>query len=977
MNQVKETSTLRSSTTVNESEEFNEFGSDDPYDSSFGDEKRVATEIPITSTMNSTDNEPEYGEINTETFIELETETTSMTSKSDIPTENPIIYHTTGHNVLDDAENSSDTLQMHAKEIMVLEMTSLPPKAISITELPSLKEDAILLDGKSDSKELQNTRASLINIITPQKQNTVEKYEFEEELEAVNKLNETIHDLEIFLTNLNKIETSHTNDTSISGEENTPSLHNDAISHKNPLDTQNLENKVELIELDTSSDQKMDMAREEIAKLLEKISNTTSMPSMSANGEFDDSEVTSMTNVKTIEIEATTETGIEQSSALSLASKREDEIQHDDENDGTQHFESLLNHEGDIEIEEKSKSSPKHPVGVNTISVGSTYLEKGNKVIEDEQNITRNAIFDETTTESMIENDTTETPLRIEAVVAELEEVGQSITEQHIFDDTTTQTPLVEPVNADPLPIIIPNNTEEEIIFETEAVIAEEKPSFVLDEEKIFIQTTTLPPNKITTLTSDIEEEENEGGLKFEIEALVAEDENRNEDGTFLETTTVSLRKIASNRLNANGLNIKESTTSSEIVDIKQSSRVNGPLDLETIENNNSVVDGVQRNEELKQEKLARKEDSDVKDDDEQLLLQKLSEIPPPIVVSTKEEDDKEDDPASLLTKFIDGFFVPKQKHKPQKKKKNPNKAFTSIRVIAEDDSGEDLDMDKKEGAVEKPEKDTSFPVSEILSGIYKLVSNYVTSKPNKDSDNIEKSTTTSIPIGLHQPQLGLINVHNMPRDQLIVEFLDDQNSPSDPFIQMNAPNLREELPPGFDVPDSNIPEFPVKPNPPRAITLSPFNSPALKVQEPPKLDDTVIAGPLPLNAPIERLSPEGFVRDVGKPSEIDDSAPPLPFLPGNFLRGGQPTKPIPLNNRPSQKLDNLQDDGPSQSAFLALRNSNQRTRDPINIPLLPDLINESREEEDRSGSVFRRFSDIQQTDPVESLRSKDARLLR
>ena len=73
----------------------------------------------------------------------------------------------------------------------------------------------------------------------------------------------------------------------------------------------------------------------------------------------------------------------------------------------------------------------------------------------------------------MIENDTTETPLRIEAVVAELEEVGQSITEQHIFDDTTTQTPLVEPVNADPLPIFIPNNTEEEIIFETEAVIAE------------------------------------------------------------------------------------------------------------------------------------------------------------------------------------------------------------------------------------------------------------------------------------------------------------------------------------------------------------------------------------------------------------------------------------------------------------------------------------------------------------------------
>ena len=118
---------MRSSTTVNESEEFNEIGSDDPYDSSFGNEQTVATETSITSTMNSTDNEPEYGEINTETFIELETETTSMISKSNIPSENPIIHHTTGQNVLDEADNSSGTLHMQAKDSMVLEMTSLPP----------------------------------------------------------------------------------------------------------------------------------------------------------------------------------------------------------------------------------------------------------------------------------------------------------------------------------------------------------------------------------------------------------------------------------------------------------------------------------------------------------------------------------------------------------------------------------------------------------------------------------------------------------------------------------------------------------------------------------------------------------------------------------------------------------------------------------------------------------------------------------
>ena len=97
--------------------------------------------------------------------------------------------------------------------------------------------------------------------------------------------------------------------------------------------------------------------------------------------------------------------------------------------------------------------------------------------------------------------------------------------------------------------------------------------------------------------------------------------------------------------------------------------------------------------------------------------------------------------------------------------------------------------------------------------------------------------------------------------------------------------------------------------------------------------------------------------------------------MPGNFLRGGQSSKPIPFSARPSHSNNNLPEE-PAQSAFLALRNSNQRTRDPINIPLLPDLINESQEG-DRSGSVFRRFSDIQQKDPVESLRNSDSNFVR
>ena len=588
-------------------------------------------------------------------------------------------------------------------------------------------------------------------------------------------------------------------------------------------------------------------------------------------------------------------------------------------------------------------------------------------------------MFDETTTGSPIESSTTVPPLRIEAIVAEFEEEVQTITEQEIFNETTTEEPLKHASNADPLPIFIPQVIEEEKIFETEAVISEEKPVFTLEEQKEFIYTTTLPPSTTEPeSTTSYEEYENIGESKFDIEAVVAEEENdnKNEDGTFIETTTVSLRKLAASNIVNTELSGKEDDTQySQIVDIRQSTNVNGPLDLETIADKPDADPSAQIEEKVL-EKQARKEDTDVEVDDDILDLQKLSDEDSASNVPTTEEKLDSKTPGSLLTTFIDGFFVPKQKDKPKKKKKNPNKAFTSIRVISEKESDDEPNDNAEKEDVAVPEKDTSFPVSDILNGIYKLVSNFVTSKPKVSSEGNEPTTTTSSPVNFQQPQFGPINVHNMPRDQLIVEFLDEENSPSDPFFQMQGPNLREEIPPNVKGHDPNIPTFPVRPNPPRAITLSPFNSPALKVQDPPKLSDTIVAGPLPLNAPIERLYPEGFIGDVSRQSTVEDSAPPLPFLPGNFLRGGQPSKPIPFSSRPSQINNNLRKE-PSQSAFLALRNSNQRTRNPINIPLLPDLINESQEDESQSDTVFRRFSDIQQVDPVESLRNSDSNFVR
>ena len=84
----------------------------------------------------------------------------------------------------------------------------------------------------------------------------------------------------------------------------------------------------------------------------------------------------------------------------------------------------------------------------------------------------------------------------------------------------------------------------------------------------------------------------------------------------------------------------------------------------------------------------------------------------------------------------------------------------------------------------------------------------------------------------------------------------------------MTSPNLRDNVPPEHVTDADNSANAilfpkPLKPEPPR--TLSPFNSPALTVQEPPKTitreSDNSLASPLPLSAPIERLGlPAGYL---------------------------------------------------------------------------------------------------------------------
>ena len=108
----------------------------------------------------------------------------------------------------------------------------------------------------------------------------------------------------------------------------------------------------------------------------------------------------------------------------------------------------------------------------------------------------------------------------------------------------------------------------------------------------------------------------------------------------------------------------------------------------------------------------------------------------------------------SILTTLIDGFLLQKQPIVEEEFEKTV--AATSILSKNED----------------KEETAGGFPVTNILSGIYSLVSSYI--QPSEKEDDEEPITAI--------PQ-SAINVHNMPRDQLIVEAIEDFQAPPLPIL--------------------------------------------------------------------------------------------------------------------------------------------------------------------------------------------------
>ena len=405
------------------------------------------------------------------------------------------------------------------------------------------------------------------------------------------------------------------------------------------------------------------------------------------------------------------------------------------------------------------------------------------------------------------------------------------------------------------------------------------------------------------------------------------------------------------------------------VVTIQQATQVNGPLNLEDVQylegsqvddegidnDGGTVRTDLDGNEEetpvsynnLPSEKLSRKSDDDVATSvqDYNILLKDnpgpldpgLDELNAPL----KEEEEEVEGGAlgaSLIDTIIDAISG------GSSETQNARATTTTTTTTAAPPTPPPRRLPSKnveeEGAAAN-EADSAFPVTDILDGIYNLVQSYITEN-NEDEASDEDTAAAAAalrpaytfspappapapaPAPAPPPAPPLpINVHNAPRRDPLIrgpEPVDTVHSNTDPFVQLQAPNLRQT-----EQRDDDDVLFPVPAakDPPR--TISPFDSPALKVQAPPKnlLQEggVQVAGPIPLTAPVDpQQDSEGLSSSSSSssssPSSLSSSGRPL-FLPGNFLRGG----------------GNLKEKLPPKS-FLSRRNSQEATRAAVSINL-------------------------------------------
>ena len=349
-----------------------------------------------------------------------------------------------------------------------------------------------------------------------------------------------------------------------------------------------------------------------------------------------------------------------------------------------------------------------------------------------------------------------------------------------------------------------------------EAVVAEEdeeaddvRPPLV-DSQGNFIETTTPSEKPLSSIGID------DGIVEsFEIQAVVAEEEEEeerpntllDEEGNYIQTTT-------GNPKDSTAFKLEASLAEIENEDLKDPE---GNL-IETTTGSSSVtLNKVAKVAAL--EKLPRGAvDSDISTDSLQQIEVPISESPLDVVPNITDPSDR---PGSILTTLIDGFLLQKQP------------------IVEEVEKTASIDKEQETAG--------GFPVTNILSGIYSLVSSYI--QPTEKVT--EEEPITAIP-------QSAINVHNMPRDQLIVEAIEDFQAPPLPI-----------LPPEY------LRARPIDIEPkPKPVVPESLSGPVLVLTKNAK-------GGKPVSIPV----PVDYETDVDKTKEIEEVLDPRAFDPVESVR--------------------------------------------------------------------------------------------
>ena len=285
----------------------------------------------------------------------------------------------------------------------------------------------------------------------------------------------------------------------------------------------------------------------------------------------------------------------------------------------------------------------------------------------------------------------------------------------------------------------------------------------------------------------------------------------------------------------------------------------------------------------------------------------------------------------------------------------------------------------------ETEKRPDTFPVTELLNGIYKLIQGYIPTQAEKEADNKPVISQDAAKKRVPPPPPKLVyfdspetkplpNVDNNSRAPSVtiadrveqVEVEADGLVPS-PFKQLSAPDLSGLVP--TEEREDNVQYIfasEVKKSPP--ITLSPFNSAALIVEEPPKaLFDENAASDEEyeeedessfsnfIQKPFEAFLPSFLTNKKPKPSKVQ-VAGSLPITVSDqtgqqLSPGRRPPAPgpdparfpilgslFPRNSpQPVQPRRGLRPDVPAQpslaNSFMPLGPSRQRSS-PVSIPL-------------------------------------------